>query len=293
MGAPLKLTWASLGSLFATAVLVRTAVRDFLPPEAHGLLRALLSRAAAALVPPCDAIIVHETDANGVPNELYEAAQLYLGARCLATAPAMHLHKTHGAAAAVASLPDSHATLDAFRGVRVLWTSQLDGNASSSFGGSSSSSRGFVHHPFPNGACGSSSGDATATSCATRTSPSFSRRRRRCGPRCGRGSSTPTTPVSTAAAAAAAWTTTRCSGRRTSSRTRPRSTRSPSTRRCATTSERTCSGSCAAASTTRAPAARGSAGTCSTARPAPARPASSPPSPTSSSSTSTTWSSPR
>uniref|UniRef100_A0A0D3GKC3 Uncharacterized protein n=1 Tax=Oryza barthii TaxID=65489 RepID=A0A0D3GKC3_9ORYZ len=96
MGAPLKLTWASLGSLFATAVLVRTAVRDFLPPEAHGLLRALLSRA-------------------------------------------------------VASLPDSHATLDAFRGVRVLWTSQLDGNASSSFGGSSSSSRGFVHHPFPIG----------------------------------------------------------------------------------------------------------------------------------------------
>uniref|UniRef100_A0A0E0Q244 AAA+ ATPase domain-containing protein n=1 Tax=Oryza rufipogon TaxID=4529 RepID=A0A0E0Q244_ORYRU len=151
MGAPLKLTWASLGSLFATAVLVRTAVRDFIPPEAHGLLRALLSRAAAALVPPCDAIIVHETDANGVPNELYEAAQLYLGARCLATAPAMHLHKTHGAAAAVASLPDSHATLDAFRGVRVLWTSQLDGNASSSFGGSSSSSRGFVHHPFPIG----------------------------------------------------------------------------------------------------------------------------------------------
>jgi hypothetical protein len=151
MGAPLKLTWASLGSLFATAVLVRTAVRDFLPPEAHGLLRALLSRAAAALVPPCDAIIVHETDANGVPNELYEAAQLYLGARCLAMAPAMHLHKTHGAAAAVASLPDSHATLDAFRGVRVLWTSQLDGNASSSFGGSSSSSLGFVHHPFPIG----------------------------------------------------------------------------------------------------------------------------------------------
>uniref|UniRef100_A0A0E0ADT5 AAA+ ATPase domain-containing protein n=1 Tax=Oryza glumipatula TaxID=40148 RepID=A0A0E0ADT5_9ORYZ len=151
MGAPLKLTWASLGSLFATAVLVRTAVRDFLPPEAHGLLRALLSRAAAALAPPCDAIIVHETDANGVPNELYEAAQLYLGARCLATAPAMHLHKTHGAAAAVASLPDSHATLDAFRGVRVLWTSQLDGTASSSFGGSSSSSRGFVHHPFPIG----------------------------------------------------------------------------------------------------------------------------------------------
>uniref|UniRef100_A0A0E0LF43 AAA+ ATPase domain-containing protein n=1 Tax=Oryza punctata TaxID=4537 RepID=A0A0E0LF43_ORYPU len=153
MGVPLKLTWGSLGPLFATAVLVRTAVRDFLPPETHVMLRALLSRAAAAFVPPCDAIIFHETDANGVPNELYDAAQLYLGARCLATASAMHLHKTHGAAVAVASLPDSHATRDSFRGVHVLWTSHLDGNASSSFGGSfsSSSSRGFVHHPFPIG----------------------------------------------------------------------------------------------------------------------------------------------
>ncbi|KAF0894556.1 hypothetical protein E2562_001858 [Oryza meyeriana var. granulata] len=151
MGGPLKLTWGSLGSLFATAVLVRTAVRDILPPEAHGLLRALLARAAAAFVQPCDAIIIHETDANGVPNELYDAAQLYLGARCLAMAPALHLHKTHGAPAAVASLPDSHATRDTFRGVRVLWTSQLDGNAGSFRGSFSGGPRGFVHNPIPFG----------------------------------------------------------------------------------------------------------------------------------------------
>uniref|UniRef100_J3MH73 AAA+ ATPase domain-containing protein n=2 Tax=Oryza brachyantha TaxID=4533 RepID=J3MH73_ORYBR len=65
----------------------------------------------------------------------------------------MHLHKTHGAPAAVASLPDSHATGDTFRGVRVLWTSQLNGTGSSSYGGSFSGAapRGFVHHPIPIG----------------------------------------------------------------------------------------------------------------------------------------------
>ncbi|RLM55351.1 AAA-ATPase [Panicum miliaceum] len=91
-------SWGSLGSLVATAMVVRAA--------------------------PTDAIVVHEVDANGVPNELYDAAQLYLGARCLASAPALHLHKAHGAPEAVASLPDDHAARDTFRGVRVQWTSR-------------------------------------------------------------------------------------------------------------------------------------------------------------------------
>jgi len=71
MGAPLKLTWASLGSLFATAVLVRTAVRDFLPPEAHGLLRALLAHADGV------AAILHGV---GAAQELQAAAYLVYAA---------------------------------------------------------------------------------------------------------------------------------------------------------------------------------------------------------------------
>jgi hypothetical protein len=129
-----SLTWSSLGSLVATAVVLRAAVQEILPPEAHGALRALLARVAAAFAHPTDTIVVHEADANGVPNELYEAAQLYLGARCLATAPALHLHKSHGAPAPVASLPDDHVASDTFRGVRVAWRSQRVEHASP-FGG--------------------------------------------------------------------------------------------------------------------------------------------------------------
>jgi chaperone BCS1 len=66
---------------------------------------------------------VHETDANRVSNELYDAAQLYLDVHCLASAPALHLHKTQGASDIVASLPDDHTTWDTHRGVRVLWVS--------------------------------------------------------------------------------------------------------------------------------------------------------------------------
>nr|CAB3471302.1 unnamed protein product [Digitaria exilis] len=119
-----SLSWSSLGSLVATAVVVRAAVQEVLPPEAYGAARALLARAAAAFRHPTDTIVVHESDANGVPNELYEAAQLYLGARCLSTAPSVHLHKAHGAPEPVASLPDDHAARDTFRGVTVAWRSQ-------------------------------------------------------------------------------------------------------------------------------------------------------------------------
>ncbi|OEL25341.1 AAA-ATPase ASD, mitochondrial [Dichanthelium oligosanthes] len=135
------MSWSSLGSFLATAMVVRAAVRDVLPPEAHWALRALLARAVAAFSQPTDTIVVHEADANGVPNELYDAAQLYLGARCLASAPALHLHKAHGAPEAVASLPGDHAARDTFRGVTVAWTSSqpaeaaYSGVAYSPFGG--------------------------------------------------------------------------------------------------------------------------------------------------------------
>ncbi|KAL6603565.1 hypothetical protein ACP70R_043926 [Stipagrostis hirtigluma subsp. patula] len=119
------------------------------PVAEPGLLRELLARAASAFTRPLDSIVVHETDANGVPNELYDAAQLYLDARCLAAAPALHLHKAHGAPRAVASLPPgSHTAHDTFRGVRVSWTSRCveEAAASGAFyssGGGGGGPRGF------------------------------------------------------------------------------------------------------------------------------------------------------
>ena len=104
-------------SLVATAMVVRMAVCDMLPAEA------LVARAAVAFAQPSDTIVVHETDTNGVPNELYDAAQLYLGTRCLASVSALHLHKTQGASDVVASLPDDHTAWNMFRVVRVLWAS--------------------------------------------------------------------------------------------------------------------------------------------------------------------------
>lgn len=116
------LDWRSLGSLFTALVLFRTAIRDVLPPEAQTYLRRFLEWAAAAFRPPRGTILlIDETD--GGANELYESAQLYLGERCLATAPTVRLHKPRESHRPVASLPDKHTTHDTFQGIRVTWTS--------------------------------------------------------------------------------------------------------------------------------------------------------------------------
>jgi len=119
------LDWRSLGSLLATVVVFRTALRDFLPPEAQTLLRRFIAWVSAAFRPPHNTILIDEADGptGGAINDLYDSAQLYLGARCLATAPTVRLHKPRQSPRPVASLPDSHTTHDTFRGVRVKWTS--------------------------------------------------------------------------------------------------------------------------------------------------------------------------
>ncbi|KAM0920101.1 hypothetical protein ACQ4PT_007751 [Festuca glaucescens] len=111
------LDWRSVGSLIATVMVLRTAVQ---------WLRRFLARVTAAFWAPTATILIDEADGSaitGVANDLYNAAQLYLGARCLAAAPAVRLYKPRGASRAVASLPDAHTAHDTWKGVTVKWTS--------------------------------------------------------------------------------------------------------------------------------------------------------------------------
>jgi chaperone BCS1 len=56
----LLLDWRSVGSLIATIMVFRTAMRDFIPPEAELLLRRLLVWLAAAFKPPPATILIDE-----------------------------------------------------------------------------------------------------------------------------------------------------------------------------------------------------------------------------------------
>ena len=115
------LDWKSIGSLLATLMFLRSALQDLLPPELRLFLGFLFGRLVAA-VHPTATIIIDEYDGSS-PNELYDAAQSYLGSRCLAASPTVRLCKAHHTPHPVASLPTSHTAVDSFQGVPFRWTS--------------------------------------------------------------------------------------------------------------------------------------------------------------------------
>ncbi|CAN6374662.1 unnamed protein product [Urochloa humidicola] len=125
------LDWRSVGSLIATVMLFRTAVRDVLPPEVELYLRRLLTWIATAFWGAQGTILIDEVVVGSIggSNDLYDAAQLYLGARCLDTAPTVRLHMSSQAQRPVATLPDFHTTIyDTFHAVRVRWTTTERGS---------------------------------------------------------------------------------------------------------------------------------------------------------------------
>ncbi|OAY71717.1 putative mitochondrial chaperone bcs1 [Ananas comosus] len=126
MAMEMLLDWRSLGSLLATVMVLRTALRDFLPPEVQQFIVSVFFRLSSFLHPTATVIIDEVEGPAGLAatNELFESAQLYLSSRCLADSPAVRLHKSRHCPRPVASLPDHHSVVDSFRGIPLKWTSK-------------------------------------------------------------------------------------------------------------------------------------------------------------------------
>ncbi|CAA7408230.1 unnamed protein product [Spirodela intermedia] len=94
------LDWKSIGSILATFMFLRTALRDFLPPELQHFLSRLFRRFLAA-VNPRVSILIDEYDPSSYTNELFDAAHSYIGEKCRL------VHSSDGSAAAAAK-PSSY-----------------------------------------------------------------------------------------------------------------------------------------------------------------------------------------
>ncbi|XP_019705410.3 AAA-ATPase At5g57480-like [Elaeis guineensis] len=114
--------WKSIGSLLATLVFIRSTVREVVPREIRDLLFSFLGRLLTFLQPKAT-ISIEEHDASSSVNDLYDAAQMYLGSRCLASSRAVSLFKRRNSDHVVSSLPNSHTALDSFNGIPIRWTS--------------------------------------------------------------------------------------------------------------------------------------------------------------------------
>ncbi|CAA6671119.1 unnamed protein product [Spirodela intermedia] len=128
------LDWKSIGSILATFMFLRTALRDFLPPELQHFLSRLFRRFLAA-VNPRVSILIDEYDPSSYTNELFDAAHSYIGEKCRL------VHSSDGSAAAAAK-PSSYlssatiTTPSAAPGaIHVRWSFRSVERVSSSRGG--------------------------------------------------------------------------------------------------------------------------------------------------------------
>ncbi|XP_064983582.1 AAA-ATPase At3g28580-like [Musa acuminata AAA Group] len=117
--------WSSLTSLFATVLFLRTAIDTFLPDVLRRYLYSLLDRLLIRAKPQNTITILIYKFEDDMSNELYSAAQTYLGHHCIADAPTFHLSMRRDSSHPAAFLPPCHTTHDTFRGVTLEWTSKI------------------------------------------------------------------------------------------------------------------------------------------------------------------------
>ncbi|XP_078166077.1 AAA-ATPase At3g50940-like [Carex rostrata] len=119
----LLLDWRSASSLFATLMLLNT-LSSYIPADIRIFANNFISRIFTYLKPTTTIIIKNREAFVGV-NDLYDSAQLYLGAHCLSDSRTVYLFKPYNAASPFTSLPDSHTVNVKFRGVSMQWTSEI------------------------------------------------------------------------------------------------------------------------------------------------------------------------
>ncbi|KAL5977852.1 hypothetical protein ACLOJK_036875, partial [Asimina triloba] len=126
------LDWKSIGSVVATVVFLRTALRDFLPPELYQLLKRFFLRIFAALHTNVT-IIIEEFD-SAYNNELFDSVQCYLSSKCLASANILKLSKPKNSKSLTFTMDSTQKIDDTFDSVRLKWSLHTVEKKSNSYG---------------------------------------------------------------------------------------------------------------------------------------------------------------
>ncbi|XP_068643516.1 AAA-ATPase At3g28510-like [Aristolochia californica] len=112
--------WKSIGSLLATFMFLRTAIRDFLPPEVYRALKSFFLK-IFALLQPNMSVIIEEYDSS-YSNELFDSVQLYLSSRCFSTARVLKLSKPKNSKSLTFTMDANQKVEDTFEGFKLRWS---------------------------------------------------------------------------------------------------------------------------------------------------------------------------
>ncbi|XP_077222925.1 AAA-ATPase At3g50940-like [Tasmannia lanceolata] len=114
------LDWKSIGSLLATLMFLRTAIRDFLPPEIHQILTRFYLKLFAS-VQSNISIIIEEFDSS-YNNELFDSVQTYLTSQCFSSAKILRLSKPQNCKNLTFTMDTNQKVEDTFDGFKLKWS---------------------------------------------------------------------------------------------------------------------------------------------------------------------------
>ncbi|XP_077222703.1 AAA-ATPase At3g28540-like [Tasmannia lanceolata] len=126
------LDWKSIGSLLATIMFLRTAIRDFLPPEVSHVLKRFFTKLFAS-VQSNISIIIEEFDSS-YNNELFDSVQTYLSSQCFSSAKILRLSKPKNSKNLTFTMDTNQKVEDTFHGFKVKWSLQTIEKKTNNYG---------------------------------------------------------------------------------------------------------------------------------------------------------------
>ncbi|RZC71154.1 hypothetical protein C5167_034358 [Papaver somniferum] len=129
------LDWKSIGSLLATLMFIRTALRDFLPPEANLVLQRFFKTILTYLQPKTISMSIEEYD-DSYSNDLYDSVRTYLGSKCFFSAKDLKVSKPKNSKEFAFTMNTDQAFEDVFKGCRINWSFHIEKKTSDEYSGS-------------------------------------------------------------------------------------------------------------------------------------------------------------
>ncbi|KAI3842925.1 hypothetical protein MKW92_046708 [Papaver armeniacum] len=132
--------WRSMGSLYATLMFIRTALRELLPPEIYYFLKTHFSRIFNFHSRNTLTIQIEEYDNGNFMNDIYTSIQTYLSSKCFSSSTnVLKLSRLRNSQTLNYNMVPNQTLTDTYEGVKFKWTFLVSSTESSTFRRSSSS----------------------------------------------------------------------------------------------------------------------------------------------------------
>ncbi|XP_026449390.1 AAA-ATPase At3g50940-like [Papaver somniferum] len=128
--------WKSMGSLYASLMFMRTALRDLIPPELHKAARSVFFYFFSNL--QTKTVTVHIKEFVGrYDNDIFKSVQRYLSSKCFTSSQYLTLSKMKNSKNHTYTMIPNQSIVDIFEGIKFTWSFRTEDSGDSGSNGKS------------------------------------------------------------------------------------------------------------------------------------------------------------